>query len=191
MGAVRGFVEETREAGGAEDPSGLTMSAFLTTVSLSTDQDSDDTGSEDRVTLMTVHSAKGLEFNNVFIVGVEDGLFPSSMAQGSRGRDRGGAPSALCGHNEGKEFLHDELCHTAFQERQFHEHKHLAIPQGDRPQISQRLGHRCEPSAGTGPRTPGTSIRFRPLDGRDGTVSRLPAPRCREASGIIAAPRRC
>ena len=84
MGAVRGFVEETREAGGAEDPSGLTMSAFLTTVSLSTDQDSDDTGSEDRVTLMTVHSAKGLEFNNVFIVGVEDGLFPSSMAQGSQ-----------------------------------------------------------------------------------------------------------
>lgn len=84
MGAVRGFIEETREAGGAEDPSGLTMSAFLTTVSLSTDQDSDDTGSEDRVTLMTVHSAKGLEFNNVFIVGVEDGLFPSSMAQGSQ-----------------------------------------------------------------------------------------------------------
>ncbi len=84
LGAVRAFVEETRETSGTDDPSLLTMSGFLTTVSLSTDQDSDDTGSEDRVTLMTVHSAKGLEFNNVFIVGVEDGLFPSSMAQGSQ-----------------------------------------------------------------------------------------------------------
>ncbi|MCM1521033.1 MAG: UvrD-helicase domain-containing protein [Muribaculaceae bacterium] len=79
ISSVREFVETTRESG--ED--NLGMSGYLTTVSLATDQDSDDSGSEDRVTLMTAHSAKGLEFNNVFIVGVEDGLFPSSMAQES------------------------------------------------------------------------------------------------------------
>lgn len=58
------------------------MSAFLGQVSLATDQDSDDTAGE-HVTLMTVHAAKGLEFNNVIIVGVEDDRFPSSMAGGS------------------------------------------------------------------------------------------------------------
>ncbi len=72
------FVDAQREQG-ADD---LSLSTFLGQVSLATDQDSDDT-SEERVTLMTVHAAKGLEFNNVIIVGVEDDRFPSSMAAGS------------------------------------------------------------------------------------------------------------
>ncbi len=50
---------------------------------LATDQDSDDTAGENRVTLMTVHAAKGLEFDNIFVVGVEDDLFPSSMSKNS------------------------------------------------------------------------------------------------------------
>ena len=56
------------------------LADFLSEVSLLTDQDTDKDGNTDKVTLMTVHSAKGLEFRNVFVVGLEEGLFPSSMA---------------------------------------------------------------------------------------------------------------
>ena len=52
---------------------------FLSEVSLLTDQDSDKDGGDEKITLMTVHSAKGLEFKNVFVVGMEENLFPSSM----------------------------------------------------------------------------------------------------------------
>ena len=55
------------------------LSDFLSEVSLLTDQDTDKDADQDKVTLMTVHSAKGLEFRNVFVVGLEEGLFPSSM----------------------------------------------------------------------------------------------------------------
>ena len=53
---------------------------FLSEVSLLTDQDSDKDGDDEKITLMTVHSAKGLEFRNVFVVGMEENLFPSGMA---------------------------------------------------------------------------------------------------------------
>ena len=56
------------------------LADFLSEVSLLTDQDTDKDSNRDCVTLMTVHSAKGLEFRNVFVVGLEEGLFPSSMA---------------------------------------------------------------------------------------------------------------
>lgn len=52
---------------------------FLSEVSLLTDQDSDKDGDDEEITLMTVHSAKGLEFKNVFVVGMEENLFPSGM----------------------------------------------------------------------------------------------------------------
>lgn len=52
---------------------------FLSEVSLLTDQDSDKDGDDEKITLMTVHSAKGLEFKNVFVVGMEESLFPSGM----------------------------------------------------------------------------------------------------------------
>ena len=60
----------------------VTLADFLSEVSLLTDQDTDtgDDADDDRLTLMTVHSAKGLEFRNVFVVGMEEGLFPSNMA---------------------------------------------------------------------------------------------------------------
>ncbi len=69
------FVEMREETGNKN----VSLVDFLSIVSLATDQDSDDT-SDERVTLMTVHAAKGLEFNNVYIIGVEDDRFPSSMA---------------------------------------------------------------------------------------------------------------
>lgn len=55
------------------------LADFLSEVSLLTDQDSDKDGDDNKITLMTVHSAKGLEFKNVFVVGMEENLFPSSM----------------------------------------------------------------------------------------------------------------
>jgi DNA helicase-2/ATP-dependent DNA helicase PcrA len=57
-----------------------TLSGFLQTVSLLTSGDEkDDDGDNDRVTLMTIHGAKGLEFKNVYVVGMEENLFPSQM----------------------------------------------------------------------------------------------------------------
>ena len=55
------------------------LTDFLSEVSLLTDQDSDNDGQESRVTLMTIHAAKGLEYPVVFVVGLEEGLFPNSM----------------------------------------------------------------------------------------------------------------
>lgn len=52
---------------------------FLSEISLLTDQDSDKDGDDEKITLMTVHSAKGLEFKNVFVVGMEENLFPNGM----------------------------------------------------------------------------------------------------------------
>ena len=60
----------------AEEPS---LGGFLEEVALYTEADRDD-GSEDKVTLLTVHSAKGLEFKNVFVIGLEEGIFPSSRS---------------------------------------------------------------------------------------------------------------
>lgn len=79
LNGVKEFVETKVEEG--SDETGLTY--FMTEVSLATDQDSDAGAEEEKVTLMTVHAAKGLEFNNIFVVGVEEELFPSAMAKDS------------------------------------------------------------------------------------------------------------
>jgi len=70
------FCAQRREEGNDK----LSLGDFLSEVSLLTDQDSDETEEGERVTLMTVHSAKGLEFPTVFVVGLEENLFPSGMA---------------------------------------------------------------------------------------------------------------
>lgn len=76
LNAVGEFVSVRSEAG-EED---VRLLDFLSEISLLTDQDRDDTTENERVTLMTVHSAKGLEFNHVFVVGMEEELFPSAMS---------------------------------------------------------------------------------------------------------------
>ncbi len=76
---VKDFVDEHNEIG---ETNSTDMSHFLAEVSLATDQDEKDTA-EHKVTLMTVHAAKGLEFNNVIIVGAEEDLFPSAMSSSS------------------------------------------------------------------------------------------------------------
>ncbi|MDE6301286.1 MAG: ATP-dependent helicase [Muribaculaceae bacterium] len=74
------FVEERKNEGSDSE---TTLASFLTTVSLQTDQDQNDPALANSVTLMTIHAAKGLEFSNVFIVGVEADLLPSLMSHNS------------------------------------------------------------------------------------------------------------
>ncbi len=62
----------------------LFLNDFLSEVSLLTDQDSDKEGDGEKITLMTIHSSKGLEFKNVFVVGLEENLFPSNMSGDSQ-----------------------------------------------------------------------------------------------------------
>lgn len=77
LGGMKDFVDSRREEG-LEDQTAL--SDFLQEVSLLTDLDSDDDETVAKVSLMTIHSAKGLEFPNVFIVGLEENIFPSPMS---------------------------------------------------------------------------------------------------------------
>ncbi len=77
LNAMSEFVSTRQEQG--EENNRLVD--FLSEVSLLTDQDTDSEAENEKVTLMTVHSAKGLEFRHVFVVGMEEELFPSSMAR--------------------------------------------------------------------------------------------------------------
>ena len=76
LNAIREFVEQRVNEGIDYTP----ITDFLSEVSLQTDQDENLTDTSERVTLMTVHAAKGLEFPVVFIVGMEENLFPSQFA---------------------------------------------------------------------------------------------------------------
>jgi len=78
VNAVNDF-QQLKEESGDEH---CQIGDFLAETSLLTDQDMNDPDGE-KVTLMTVHAAKGLEFRNVIIVGVEEDLFPSAMSAGS------------------------------------------------------------------------------------------------------------
>ena len=66
-----------------EGNTNISLVDFLSEVSLLTNQDSDVAEDGEKITLMTVHSAKGLEFRNVFVVGMEENLFPSGMVGNS------------------------------------------------------------------------------------------------------------
>ena len=66
----------TRQEEGDEH---ILLTDYLAEVSLLTDQDNENEADGSKVTLMTIHSAKGLEFKNVFVVGLEENLFPSPM----------------------------------------------------------------------------------------------------------------
>ncbi len=77
LNGIREFVENQKEEGVSEIP---TLADYLETVSLLTDADKDKPEDRNKVSLMTVHSAKGLEFDYVFLTGMEEELFPSSMA---------------------------------------------------------------------------------------------------------------
>jgi len=79
VNSMKEFVDSRREEGNAEN---IFLTDFLQEVSLLTDLDGgdDEAAEEGRVALMTVHGAKGLEFSTVFIVGLEENIFPSPMS---------------------------------------------------------------------------------------------------------------
>lgn len=79
LNGISEFVSSCEEEGNPENR----LPDFLAEVSLMSDNESQDDADDEKITLMTIHSAKGLEFNSVFIVGVEENLLPSSMAQNS------------------------------------------------------------------------------------------------------------
>lgn len=77
LGGMHEFCETRIEEGNEE----ISLVDFLSEVSLLSDQDTDKEVDEEKVTLMTIHASKGLEFKNVFVVGLEEDLFPSAMAK--------------------------------------------------------------------------------------------------------------
>ena len=79
LNGIKDFIEGQKEVDGARG----SLSEFLEDVALATDLDKD-TGEDDRVALMTIHLAKGLEFPTVFCVGMEEDLFPSAMSMNTR-----------------------------------------------------------------------------------------------------------
>ena len=80
LNGIRDFIEDQKEIADSKN----NLSEFLSTVSLATDFDLDLNLSQDFVSLMSLHSSKGLEFKNVFIVGLEEDLFPSALSYNSR-----------------------------------------------------------------------------------------------------------
>jgi DNA helicase-2/ATP-dependent DNA helicase PcrA len=67
-----------------DDSGPRTLDGFMQDIALLTDQDTSDSENQDRVTLMTIHAAKGLEFPFVYVVGMEENLFPSIQSMSSR-----------------------------------------------------------------------------------------------------------
>jgi len=79
LDAIKEFVEDDEISPGEEAPEDKSLARFLQSISLMTDADQD-TEQVDVVTMMSVHSAKGLEYKSVFVVGLEENLFPSYMS---------------------------------------------------------------------------------------------------------------
>ena len=79
INGMHDFCNNRREEGNEH----VTLTDYLAEVSLLTDQDNDKEGEGAKITLMTIHAAKGLEFKNVFVVGLEENLFPSAMSMDS------------------------------------------------------------------------------------------------------------
>ncbi len=79
VNGMHDFCATRREEGNEH----VMLTDYLSEISLLTDQDTDKKGDTEKITLMTIHSAKGLEFKNVFVVGLEENLFPSQLSMNS------------------------------------------------------------------------------------------------------------
>jgi DNA helicase-2/ATP-dependent DNA helicase PcrA len=90
LNAIKDFTDQEREGAevlgldGEELPSFRILEEFMLDVALITDADTEDKENKDYVSLMTIHAAKGLEFPHVFVVGLEENLFPNIMSIGTR-----------------------------------------------------------------------------------------------------------
>lgn len=81
LGGVKEFVDNKMNS--EEEEENATITGYLSEISLATDTDNDDDSPEPKVTLMTVHAAKGLEFKHIIIAGLEEELFPSALSMDS------------------------------------------------------------------------------------------------------------
>ena len=106
---------------------GETLAEFLDHAALASDTDQYDP--EARVTLMTLHAAKGLEFPLVFLAGLEEGLFPHSRTLMAPERTGGRAPSLLCGDDACDEHADSDArpLSAALWEQRAGEHRSLAL----------------------------------------------------------------
>ncbi len=80
LNSIRGFIEEQQQL----EDGDASLSSFLANIALSTDQDNSKDDDKDKVSLMTIHLSKGLEFPVVHLVGLEENLFPSFMSSSTR-----------------------------------------------------------------------------------------------------------
>ena len=79
MNGIQEFCSLRQEEGVEE----IALTDFLAEISLATDQDEKEDDDSDKVTMMTIHASKGLEFKNVFVVGLEEDLFPAALSKNS------------------------------------------------------------------------------------------------------------
>ncbi len=126
-GRIENMAELVGVAGEYEE-----LSELLETVALVSDSDELDADGA-RVSLMTLHTAKGLEFPAVFLVGLEDGIFPHFRALGEPGGARGGATALLRGHHPGPPLA-------------------LPLPRLGADAVGPHLPQHPEPVPGRGPR---------------------------------------
>ena len=81
LNGIREFEENAKESG---EPLPVTIDRFLENVALLTDADNEKEEDKNKVSMMTVHSAKGLEFKHIYLVGLEENLFPGQMSSQSQ-----------------------------------------------------------------------------------------------------------
>ena len=81
---IQELLNGIKEFGEREDIEDRSLAVFMQDIALLTNDDKQDDKSKDTVSLMTIHSSKGLEFKNVYVVGLEENLFPSQMSLNSR-----------------------------------------------------------------------------------------------------------
>ena len=168
-----------------EDP---TLAGFLNDVALYTDLD----GVEDRdnaVTLMTMHSAKGLEFPFVYVVGMEEGIFPGCPGHRRERGDGGGAAAVLRGHDKSQGEAHHDQRPPAHALRPHHHQPALPVPGGG-PGENSRWEGKPQPRMSADALATTTSA---PASGRSGRTcgrSRCAAPPASGSGPGLSAPRR-
>ena len=97
LNGIKDFTDDREREGD------LTLAEYLQEVTLMTDADQEKEEDRNKVTIMTIHSAKGLEFKHLIIAGVEEELFPSQMSIGQSQGSGGRTQAFLCGPYPGRE----------------------------------------------------------------------------------------
>ena len=161
---ILGFLEQ--------HPEDATLSGFLNEIALYTDLDSVEAG-DDCVTMMTIHSAKGLEFPVVYVVGMEEGIFPGASAQYDQEELEEERRLCYVAMTRAKEKLTLTNCSAADAVRPYQRQPGLPVPGGD-----SGGEHALGEQAGAPFRRYGARrhLRRRPVRGR---LGQLPRPRRR------------